>query len=257
MRTLLIDGDIFIYQIASKAEQPVDWGNGQWTLSADLESATQELDDYFKKLQETLDADKLVVAIKDKENWRRSVLPSYKANRQGVREPILRQPLMLYVQDKYQTFARPTLEGDDVLGILSTSTKIIPGEKIIVSIDKDMKQIPGLCYNPNRPDEGVVETDAMAADMWHMHQTLTGDSTDGYRGCPGVGPKSADKILWNAVDNGEPGVLADIWAGVVTAYENKGLTEADALTQARVARICRASDYDFKERKVVLWQPPV
>lgn len=257
MRTLLIDGDIFIYQIASKAEKPIDWGDGQWTLGADQQSAQQELDDYFSKLKETLEADALIIAIKDKLNWRRDVLASYKAHRAVVREPMLRQPLMQYVSDNYRVFSRPTLEGDDVLGILSTSNQIVKGEKVIVSTDKDMKQIPGLSYNPNRPEAGIVETDEMAADMWHMTQTLTGDSTDGYSGCPGVGPKTASRILCEAIKNGEPGMLGDIWRDVVQAYEGKGLTESDALVQARVARICRASDYDFKERKVILWQPPV
>jgi DNA polymerase-1 len=44
---------------------------------------------------------------------------------------------------------------------------------------------------------------------------------------------------------------------VVAAFESKGLTEEDALVQARVARICRASDYDFKTKEVKLWNPPV
>jgi DNA polymerase-1 len=42
---------------------------------------------------------------------------------------------------------------------------------------------------------------------------------------------------------------------VVALYARYGLTEDDALVQARVARICRASDYDFKDRKVIHWTP--
>ena len=50
--------------------------------------------------------------------------------------------------------------------------------------------------------------------------------------------------------------MAALWAVVLAAYEKAGLTEADALAQARVARILRASDYDFKQKKVKLWNPP-
>ena len=84
---------------------------------------------------------------------------------------------------------------------------------------------------------------------WHMMQTLTGDSTDGYSGCPGCGPKTAEKIL-------APLVPDDYWKAVVKAYSAAGLSEDEALVQARVARICWASDYDFKKKKVKLWNPP-
>jgi hypothetical protein len=33
------------------------------------------------------------------------------------------------------------------------------------------------------------------ADRFHMIQTLTGDVTDGYPGCPGIGPVKAEQIL--------------------------------------------------------------
>ena len=39
----------------------------------------------------------------------------------------------------------------------------------------------------------------------------------------------------------------------MAAFEKKGLTESDALVQARVARILRASDYDFAAKKPILW----
>jgi len=41
----------------------------------------------------------------------------------------------------------------------------------------------------------------------------------------------------------------------VAAFESRGLTEEDALIQARVARILRADDYDFKESQPILWSP--
>ena len=47
----------------------------------------------------------------------------------------------------------------------------------------------------------------------------------------------------------------ELWAAVVATYEKAKLSEGDALTQARVARILRASDYDFKRKEPILWQP--
>tara|TARA_R100000700_G_C3130555_1_gene115965 strand:- start:592 stop:885 length:294 start_codon:yes stop_codon:yes gene_type:complete len=89
--------------------------------------------------------------------------------------------------------------------------------------------------------ETVTET---LANYMHLYQTLVGDATDNYKGCPGVGPKKATEILE------EP-----TWDSVVKAFEKAGLTEEDALVQARVARILRADDYNFHKEEVILWQP--
>ena len=133
-----------------------------------------------------------------------------------------------------------------MLGILATSNKPIKGDKIVCSIDKDFKTIPGKHYNFKSDQFFEITEDQ--ADYWHMMQTLTGDSTDGYSGCPGCGPKTAEKIL-------TPLVSTEYWAAVCKAYEAAGLSSEEALVQARVARICRASDYDFKKKQVKLWSP--
>jgi DNA polymerase-1 len=158
--------------------------------------------------------------------------------------------------DKYDASLRPTLEGDDCLGILSTMKKT--GDSIICSLDKDFKTIPGRHYNFGRKE--FFEVTPQQADYWHMVQTLTGDTADGYTGCPGIGPKTAEKILQAALDEGTPWAnpqqLREIyWQHVVKAYAKAGLSEEEALTQARVARICRTSDYDFKTKQVILWSP--
>jgi DNA polymerase-1 len=83
-----------------------------------------------------------------------------------------------------------------------------------------------------------------------MVQTLTGDAVDGYKGLPRCGIKTAEKIL----DGCE--TITEMWDAVVKAYAKQNLNESVALTQARVARICRSDNYDFKTRKVILWTPP-
>ena len=74
-------------------------------------------------------------------------------------------------------------------------------------------------------------------------QTLIGDIADGYKGCPGIGAVKAKKLLDEA----------PVWATVKDAYEKAGLTEEDALQQARMARILRSSDYP--DGQVKLWSP--
>ena len=78
-------------------------------------------------------------------------------------------------------------------------------------------------------------------------QLMLTTAVDNYPGCPGVGPVKAAGIL--------AGNATSAWSRIVAAYHKKGLTEDDALVQARIARICRASDYDFSAKSVRLWTP--
>ena len=250
MRTLLLDGDIFVYRITAASEVPIDWGNDLWTLHSDLAECREALDRQIENYLEVLKADKVVLAFSPAKNFRYRVYPQYKAHRAGKRKPITYVPLKQYVFDTYDTFQRPDLEGDDILGILATSPVIIKGEKVVVSLDKDLKTIPGLICDMREPLE-VHEVTEADADYMHMYQTLIGDTADGYPGCPGVGPKTAEKLLASV-----PRTYADMWPIVVKQYKDKGLNEAVALVQAQIARICRRDDYDFKKKEVILWQPP-
>ena len=115
----------------------------------------------------------------------------------------------------------------------------------MVTIDKDLKTIPGLHFDPGNPDDGIYEVTQEQADYNHLFQSLTGDLVDGYKGCPGVGPVKAARILEK-----DP-----CWASVVAAYNEKGISEEDALVQARVARILRWGEYNMEKKETRLWNP--
>jgi DNA polymerase-1 len=240
--TLLIDGDIICYEAASAVEQEIQWDDDLWTLHSNLDEAKRLVEDKLLGWQERFSAD-TVIAFSDSANFRKTIFPNYKMNRKAKRKPIVYKPLKQWMEGVWESYQRPGLEGDDVLGILATHPKALRGQKIIVSIDKDMKTIPGYVWNPDKDVEPVfIYPDE--ADYMHLYQTLTGDATDGYPGLPGCGPKGAEKVLE------EP-----TWKAVVEAYAKKGLTEEDALVQARCARILRYTDYDFKNKEVKLWLP--
>lgn len=253
MRTLLFDGDIFAYRTASVHEKVIHWDDNISSLHSQREEAEAHLYDQIIRIQDALDADALVIAMTDAQhNFRKDILPTYKSNRKGVRKPLLLEHLKDFMRTTFDTYDRPTLEADDIMGILSTGAKI-SGEKIIVSADKDLRGIPGKLYNDAKPELGVQEISEEQADYWHMVQTLTGDVTDGYAGCPGVGAVKAEKILFGV--SPPWGHISEVWPSIVSAYEKAGLNEAEALRQARVARILRASDYDFKNKRVIPWTP--
>lgn len=248
MKTIaLLDGDIYAYEIASSAEEPVHWGDGLWTLHSWEEPAKIRLDDLIEDIKETVGADEVVVCLSDTENFRKQVLPTYKDNRKDTRKPLLLRQMKEHLENNYKTFIRPTLEADDVLGILATWSGM-KGRKIIVTKDKDLQTIPCEIFLTHKKERGVFTVTQEDADLWHLIQTLAGDVTDGYKGCPSIGMVRAERALLDTPPE-------ERWAKVVELFEKQGLGEEEALVQARVARICRASDYDFKKKKVKLWTP--
>lgn len=278
-RTLLVDADMLVYKIAGSIERPIDWGDDLWTLHSDFTEGIEALENHLAGLMETLEADALVLALTDQTStFRLDFLPTYKGNRKSVRRPLCWAAMRNYMMTgPHKAYLRPNLEGDDVLGILSTHPTLIPGEKIIVSGDKDFFTIPGKFYRETGlvEDRKIVTVTEAMADRWHMIQTLAGDTTDGYTGCPGVGMGRAEDMIDNPVileaydytitrgaRKGESEVrfnetpTSDLWASVVSRYEAAGQSDLDALIQARCARILRAGDYDFANKKPILWNPP-
>ena len=242
MTTALIDADVLAYQAAAACEKATDWGDGLWTLH----SFESEVEDAFTaKLRAVLDAVEAtnhILAFTASNNWRLKVLPTYKGNRADKRKPLLLPYIRTWAMDHHKSIVIDTLEGDDVLGILATRGDY--PSSVICSIDKDFKTIPGAFFDFGR--DKTYEITQADADWWHLYHTLVGDTTDGYKGCPGVGDVGARKIL---------ALEGDPWENVVGAFTKAGLNEACALQQARVARICRSSDYDYLNNSVILWSP--
>lgn len=242
MATLLVDADIMCFQCAAVNEVTFQWDEEVSSTVIERDEAIDCLEQFIRNLKRDTGVKDLLFCFSSSPNWRHEVLPTYKSNRKKEK-PSLFYVLQDYVSENYPTKIKPNLEADDVMGILATMK---PGQYIIASLDKDLFQIPGRHYNWRKRE--MTDVSLEEAD-WHFYmQVLTGDPTDGYYGCPGVGPKTAERILAEAG--------ANPWPAIVEQYRMKGLTEDDALVQARVARILRRSDYDFKAKMPKLWVPP-
>lgn len=246
---LWIDGDIYAYRACAAIEQEVNWGDDIWSLSSDLAEAKQIIYQYVFKWLESYPKASLIWTFSDSKNFRKEVYPAYKSNRKGKRKPIGYAALVKWICDTWDSKVLPWCEADDVLGIFG-SEPVEGVRRLIISEDKDMDTLP--ISFPIILDCGLSKeytTSEHEADLAWLTQTLTGDSTDGYPGCPKVGAKTAPKLL----SEGEH--LGDYWDIVVAAFEKQGLTEADALVQARCARILRWGEYDFEKSEVILWSP--
>lgn len=246
--TLLIDGDIIAYKVASSCEEAVNWGNDFWTLHADAMEGKAQVDVFIEDLKENLNASKVRLFLTGKINFRLDLFDDYKANRKTVRKPMILPALREHLLDKWDASLEEGIEADDLIGIAATEPEA--KDSVAVSVDKDFKAIPCKLYNPDRPEEGITDIDQDEADRHHLFQTLVGDSSDNYKGCPSFGPVKANKLLDNSAS------AEDAWENVLTQFDKAGLSSKHALVQARLARILRHGDYDFESKKVKLWTPP-
>jgi DNA polymerase-1 len=236
---LLIDCDFIVYKCCAAAETELDFGD-------DVIVVTSKFSDAYKCVQRDIDKikrefpfyDEIILFFTSPNNFRKKILPEYKGHR-NRKKPCGFKRVINQLKKDYKVIVKDTLEADDTMGIYATK---YPGN-IIVSPDKDMKQIPGKLYNF---DETVDITPEEGA-RWHLIQTMSGDNTDGYSGVPGIGIKRAEKIF------SEKGYT---WQAVVETFEEKGMTEADALTNARLARILTINDYDEAKKEPILWTAP-
>jgi len=235
---ILCDADFIVYKACAAAESEIDWGDDTILVTSNFSDAYNATKRELTKLENKLGSfSTLILFFTDSVNFRKKILDSYKGHR-NRKKPCGYKRVINALRKEYKVIIKPTLEADDTMGIYATK---YPGN-IIASPDKDMRQIPGQLYNFD--ETFTIDKDEGA--KWHLIQTLAGDQTDGYGGVPGIGVKRAETLF---KDKGYS------WKTVVEAFEEKDLTEEDALVNARLARILTADDYDFTKKEPKLWSP--
>jgi DNA polymerase-1 len=250
MRELLIDADIFVYKATRLSEREINWEGDSWTLHSDMADVKTIIDDQLWKVIEKTKVGsvlpKVTLCFSDRKNYRKVVNPDYKSNRKGGRKPMCFSTAIDYCKSEYNCVSYDWLEADDVLGIMSTEPS--KESTIIVSEDKDLLTIPGLHWDFK--EEKIFKWSKDQADYQFFYQVLVGDTVDNYKGCQGIGPVSAEKILRENI-----GSVSDMWKVVLEAFLKSGQGEEEAIINARMARILRAGEFDTDTNIITLWTP--
>ena len=237
--SLLIDADYIVYKSCAANESELDFGEDVIVVTSRFSDAIDMVRRELFSIASDLGCfDDSILFFSDSSNFRKVIAPDYKGHR-NRKKPCGYKRVINALKEDFPVVVMPTLEADDAIGIYATKEQ----GHIICSPDKDMRQIPGQLYDLK---EGVVEITKEEGDRWHRVQTMSGDQTDGYAGVPGIGIKRAEALL------DEKG---DTWETVLGAFIDKGLTEEDALRNARLAKILQVDDYDFTNQEVRPWTP--
>ena len=236
---LLVDADFIVYKSCAAAETEIDWGDDVILVTSKFSEAYNNVLKELNRIKNEFiwDTPELILFFSDSKNFRKKIFGAYKGHR-NRKKPCGYRRVINELSKDHEVIKLPELEADDAMGIYATEH---PGN-IIVSPDKDMRQIPGRLYNM---DEMTTVTPTEGA-KWHLIQTLAGDQTDGYSGVPGIGIKRAVSLF------DEHGYS---WQTVIKAFKDKELTKDDALMNARLARILTCTDYDSEKQSVIPWTP--
>ena len=235
--SLLIDADYIVYKDCAACETEIDYGNDVIVVQSKFSEALDRvMRDLYTVANDLGCFDDSILFFSDSTNFRKSIDPDYKGHR-NRKKPCGYRRVIEALKEDFPVITIPTLEADDAIGIYATKEQ----GHIICSPDKDMRQIPGDLYDFKNEIMSVNKEDGR---RWHLIQTLSGDATDGYSGVPGIGIKRAEALFK------EQGYT---WDTVVTAFASKGLDEAEALKNARLAKILQDKDYDSTRQEPILW----
>ena len=173
--------------------------------------------------------------------FRHEAFEDYKANRKAMPDDLI--PQIPYIKDIVRGFSIPVIEmegmeADDIIGTLVMSWASEELEAVIVSGDKDMMQLVSdhavmidTMKDKTYDIEGVKEKFGVGPDRVIDILGLAGDASDNIPGVPGIGEKTALKLV------GEFGSIEDLLENVDrvknTRARNKLKEYAD---QARLSR---------------------
>ena len=220
---LLIDCDFVVYKCCAAAESEIDFGDDVIIVTSTFKDAYSCVKRELNRIANKFGSfDEMILFFSDSKNFRKDIQADYKGHR-NRKKPCGYRRVINKLSEEYSVIRMPTLEADDAMGIYATKNT----GNIIVSPDKDMKQIPGMLWNF---DDSFTITKEEGA-KWHLIQSLAGDNTDGYAGVPGIGVKRATAL-----------------------FEEKGYSWK-TVVDARLARILTTEDYDHEKMEPVPWSP--
>lgn len=167
--TALLDGDILAVRAAA-----VNQGGDPMDI---IETLHYLIQDWTQKAH----ADTCKVFVSEGKCFRYQSYEPYKANRKDKPKPRGTDGAKEYLLETYaQEVSNPLYEADDRMGLYATEDQD-DEVRIIVSSDKDMKQVPAYqmcpdkCRFPWKPDWEYI-------NRWRAEQILRGDPVDGYPG---------------------------------------------------------------------------
>ncbi|MFH1109123.1 MAG: DNA polymerase I [Planctomycetota bacterium] len=147
----------------------------------------------------------MVMDVSDETVFRHDLDPNYKTHRDPAPEALHVQAdriVSILSALRVPIYRRPRFEADDLIATIVERLRDEDVRIYIVSRDKDLEQLLSdrvRLLDPGKDAEmdvaALLETKGYTPEQAVEVQTLAGDSTDNIPGVPGVGPKTAAKLI--------------------------------------------------------------
>jgi 5'-3' exonuclease len=134
----LIDADLVAFRCAASCQK-------QGVVTEDFSIAQARANNLLVNIKQEVGATEHRVFLSGGENFRKTICPSYKANRVDQERPAYLEPLREWLVVNWGATVTDGIEADDALGI--TQTEAGHAQTIICSLDKDLRQVPGWHYS--------------------------------------------------------------------------------------------------------------
>ncbi len=199
---------------------------------------------------------------------RRDIFEDYKANRDETPEGIITNigPIKAIISALCIPIIEiPTYEADDVIGALSIKAENAGFQVYMMTPDKDYGQLVTencFMYRPGRggdpaqiwgPKEVCEKFELSNVDQVVDYLGLMGDASDNIPGVPGIGPKTASKLL--AQFGSMEGIYENIDQLKGKQKENFVNFKDQAFMSKDLARIITDIDIDFKGEDFLRCEP--
>lgn len=196
---VLVDGSYFLFR-AFHALPPLTTSTGLQTNA--IRGAISAIQKLMRRIQPTHMA---VIFDTPEPTFRHVLSPIYKGDRPSMPEELSQQIPYLHALIRALGIPLHTLPGaeaDDIIGTLAKRAEKAGHQVLISTGDKDMAQLvtDKVTLEDSFKDKpmdinGVIEKFGVRPDQIIDYLTLMGDASDGIRGVPGVGAKTAAKLL--------------------------------------------------------------
>ncbi|MEQ1597704.1 MAG: 5'-3' exonuclease H3TH domain-containing protein, partial [Casimicrobium sp.] len=199
----LVDGSAYIFRayyslppLTNPAGVPVGavagYSSMLWKLANDLHAA---------------DGPTHLAVILDKSgtSFRNDIYDKYKANRPPAPEDLV--PQFPLIRDATRAFSLPmveeeNVEADDMIAAYTRAAQALGWHVTIISSDKDLMQLVGpdvdmfdTMKDKRIRTEEVIEKFGVGPELVGDVLALMGDTSDNVPGVPGIGPKTATKLI--------------------------------------------------------------
>lgn len=205
-RLFLVDAYAFVYRAYfAFARNPLTNSKGENT------SAAFGFAKFLLDLHRDHAPEYAAVVFDSGRSHREELYPAYKATRKKMPDELRESLPRIREIATSLGLAVVEVEGweaDDVIGTLAKRAEAEGVESVIVSGDKDFYQLVGACVKLLRPgqgregaashwvnEKGVAEKLGVGPRQVVDYLALVGDASDNVPGAPGVGPKTANRLL--------------------------------------------------------------